>query len=147
MQRLSATDSRIYPYPPEVIYSVLSNISGYAEWWPWGVKVKVLERTPQRIGDKIEVWASGGWFRCKVNALNPSERVGIEYYAGVVRGDSYWSIIDLKDGRTEVCYTIDLELHGLFPKLLGYIINFSWIHSLQFRRVLRCLEIYLKTIS
>lgn len=143
MQRLTASDCRVYPYPPEKVYDVLSYIPGYAKWWPWGVRVKVLEQSSNRIGDKIEVWASGGWFKCTVNSLEPLERIGIKYYAGVVLGETYWTITPQEDGKTKVCYTIDLELHGMLPKLMGVFINFSFIHSFQFRRVLTCLEQYL----
>lgn len=144
MQRLMAEDFQVYAYPPEKIYEVLSDIPGYARWWPWGVRVKVLEKNPSRIGDKIEVWASGGWFRCKVNALQPTERIGIEYYAGVVLGETYWTITPQQEGGTKVCYTINLELHGSLPKLMGVIINFSAIHSFQFRRVLASLDNYIR---
>lgn len=144
MQHLSAKDCRVFSYPPEIIYDVLSNIPEYKKWWPRGVRVKVIEHGKDRIGDKIEVWASGGWFRCRVNALQPIEQIEIMYYAGVVLGKSYWTIIPQQDGMTKVCYTIDLELNGTFPKLIGVFINFSAIHSFQFRRVLACLDNYLR---
>lgn len=147
MQHLMATDCRVYSYPPEIIYEVLSDIPGYAKWWPWGVRVKVIEQSSDRIGDKIEVWASGGWFRCIVNALHPIGRVEIKYYAGVVLGETYWTITPQQDGRTKVCYAIDLELHSLLPKLMGVFINFSAIHSFQFRRVLESLDNYLRNFS
>lgn len=144
MQHLMAEDCQIYAYPPEKIYEVLSDIPGYAKWWPWGVRVKVIGQSSDRIGDKIEVWASGGWFRCTVDKLQPYKRVGIKYYAGVVLGETYWTITPLQDGKTKVCYSIDLKLNGLLPKLLGGVINFSRIHSFQFRRVLAQLENYLR---
>lgn len=143
MQHLRAKDCQVYAYPPEKLYEVLSDIPSYAKWWPWGVRVKVIEQSPNKIGDKIEVWASGGWFRCKVDALQPCQRVGIKYYAGVVLGETYWTITPLQDGRTKICYVIDLELNGILPKLVGVVINFSAIHSFQFRRVFASLENYL----
>lgn len=144
MQHLSATDCKLYSSSPEKIYQVLSDLPGYVQWWPWGVRVKVLERSSNKIEDKIEVWASGGWFRCKVSSLEPNNRVGIEYYQGVVLGESYWTITPQQDGLTKVCYTINLKLNGIIPKLLGVLINFSRIHSFQFRRVLRCLDNFLR---
>ncbi|AHF06813.1 type II toxin-antitoxin system RatA family toxin [Desulfitobacterium metallireducens] len=144
MQHLMASDCRLYSYPPEKIYEVLSDIPGYAKWWPWGVRVKKIEQSLDRIGDKIEVWASGGWFRCSVNDLRPNERVEIVYYAGVVLGETYWTITPQEDGSTRVCYTIDVELNGLLPKLMGVVIDFSAIHSFQFKRVLACLDNYLR---
>lgn len=143
MQHLAAKDCQVYAYSSDKIYEVLSDIPGYAKWWPWGVRVKVIEQSPDRVGDKIEVWASGGWFRCRVSALQPSKRVEINYYEGVVVGQTYWTITPLLDGRTKVCYAIDLDLNGLFPKLIGVVINFSTIHSFQFRRVLASLDNYL----
>ncbi|XWX61461.1 SRPBCC family protein [Desulfitobacterium sp. AusDCA] len=140
MQHLSATDCKLYPYSYEKIYKVLSDLPGYAQWWPWGVKVKVLARNSNPMGEKIEVWASGGWFRCEICSLEPSKRVGIQYYQGVVLGETHWTITPQQDGQTKVCYTIDLELNGILPKFLGTFINFSRIHSFQFRRVLDSLD-------
>jgi ribosome-associated toxin RatA of RatAB toxin-antitoxin module len=147
MRRIKATDYREYPFSPELIYETLKDVSGYKNWWPKGVKVKVLEETLNGLDSKIEVWASGGWFRCKTTAFNPPNRVNIQYYAGVVKGESYWSIELLENGMTKVGYIIDLEPHGILPRLVSNVINISTIHSLQFKRVLRNLHIHLKSIQ
>ncbi len=147
MRRIVASDYQEYPFSPELIYQVLSDISGYKKWWPWGIRVKVLKKTPEGLDSKIEVWASGGWFRCKTTSLNPTDSVSIQYYAGVVSGESYWSIEALGNGMTKVCYTIDLEPHGVMPRLLSNVINISKIHSLQFKRVFRSLHRHLNVIT
>jgi ribosome-associated toxin RatA of RatAB toxin-antitoxin module len=147
MKRIIACDCQEYPYSPEVIYQVLADIPGYKDWWPWGITVKVIKKTSEGLDSKIEVWASGGWFRCKTTSLNPPNRVNIDYYAGVVSGESYWSIEALGNGMTKVGYTIDLEPYGVIPRMLSNIINISKLHSLQFKRVLSSLHRYLNLIT
>lgn len=145
MRRIIASDDYEYPFSQQLIYQVLADIPGYKNWWPRQFRVKLLEKTPNNLDSKIEVWASGGWFRCKTTSLNPPNRVGITYYQGVVVGDSFWSIEPLDNGMTKVSYSIDLEPHGIIPCLVSNFINISTIHSLQFKRVLRSLHRYLST--
>lgn len=147
MRRVIASDDYEYPFSPQLIYQVLADIPGYKKWWPRGVKVKVLEDKGNNLGSKIEVWASGGWFRCKTTCLNFPNRVDIQYYAGVVLGESNWSIKPLKNGMTKVSYTIDLEPHGALPRALSNVVNISTIHSLQFKRVLKSLDQYLNAFE
>lgn len=147
MRRIIASDFLDYPFAPEMIYAVLADIPGYKKWWPWGVRVKVLKRTSEGIGSKIEVWASGGWFRCETTSLKPNERVDMTYYTGVVQGESYWSIEARDNGRTRVYYTIDLEPKGLLFRMLSEIINISAIHSWQFKRVLKNLYKHLSLVN
>lgn len=136
-------DCRDYQYSPETIFKVLADAPGYAKWWPFDVKVKVLKQSLSGVDSKIEVWASGGWFRCKVTSLDAPYRVGIQYYDGVVSGNSDWRIETLSNGLTRVSYSIDLEPHGVVARVLSNVINFSTIHSVQFRRILRALDRYL----
>ena len=147
MRRIIASDFREYPFSPQLIYQVLSDVSGYKSWWPLGVKVKVLEKTANGLNSKIEVWASGGWFRCQTTALNPPNRVCIQYFAGVVCGESYWTIEPLANGLTKVGYSINLEPHGILPRLISNMVNISMIHSLQFKRVLRSLHQHLESLT
>jgi ribosome-associated toxin RatA of RatAB toxin-antitoxin module len=147
MKRIAARDYQEYPFSAEAIYQVLADITGYKKWWPWGIKVKVLKETPEGLGSKIEVWVSGGWFRCETVSLKPNECVTVQYYEGVVVGDSYWTIEPLGNGKTRVGYIIDLEPHGLLFRTLANIIDISKVHSLQFKRVMKSLHRYLNSIS
>lgn len=147
MRRIIASDDYEYPFSPQLIYQVLADIPGYKNWWPRQFRVKLLEKTPNNLDSKIEVWASGGWFRCKTTFLNPPNRVDINYYQGVVVGDSFWSIEPLDNGKTKVSYSIDLEPHGVLPRLISNFVNISTIHSLQFKRVLLSLHRYLNQLK
>lgn len=147
MRRIIASDAYEYPFSPQLIYQVLADIPGYKNWWPRGVKVKVLEENENKLGSKIEVWASGGWFRCMTTSLNPPSSVDVLYYAGVVLGESKWTITPLENGMTKVTYSIDLEPNGVLPRAFSNVVNISTIHSLQFKRVLKSLDRYLNSLK
>jgi ribosome-associated toxin RatA of RatAB toxin-antitoxin module len=147
MSHIIAKDYQEYPYSPEIIYNVLSDITAYKNWWPPIFHVKVLEKKPEGLNSKIRVWASGAWFRCNTTSLNPPSRVGITYYSGVVVGESYWDIEDLGNGKTKVTYSIDLEPNGAIPQLFARIINIAWVHSLQFKLVFKYLNRYLDSLK
>lgn len=147
MTKIRARDSFEYPYPPEVIFPVLADITGYKKWWPREFRVKILQREKEYKNSKIEVWASGGWFRCETRRTVFPKRVDISYYQGVVVGDSWWDIEPLANNKTRVSYEIDLEPNGLLMKLVVKVINISALHSFQFKRVLKKLNSYLAQID
>lgn len=143
MTKIKARDSFEYSYPPEVIFPILADITGYKKWWPREFRVKVLQKEKNYHHSKIEVWASGGWFRCETQKTAFPERIDICYYQGVVLGDSWWEIEPLAKGRTRVSYEIDLEPNGILMNMVVKVINISALHSFQFKRVLKKLNTYL----
>ncbi|AGA69466.1 oligoketide cyclase/lipid transport protein [Desulfitobacterium dichloroeliminans LMG P-21439] len=147
MSRIQARDSYEYPYPPQKVYSILADIPGYKSWWPGEFRVRILEQTRDHLHAKIEVWASGGWFRCETTALNFPHRVDIRYYQGVVLGESWWDLEELANGNTKVSYSINLEPHGRVMGYVARIINISALHSFQFQRVLKRLHRHLDSLQ
>lgn len=146
MRRIQAKDSYEYPYPPSIIHSILADLPGYKSWWPGEFRVRILEQPSDYLHSKIEVWASGGWFRCETVSLTFPSRVDIRYYQGVVVGESWWDLEELESGRTKVSYSIDLEPHGIVMSLVARVINISALHSFQFQRVLKRLHRHLDTL-
>jgi len=147
MTKICARDSYIYPYSPQEIYPLLANIPGYKEWWPGEFHVRILEKTEDYLHSKIEVWASGGWFRCETTALEFPKRIDIQYYQGVVVGNSWWDLEEVAGGHTKVSYCIDLKPNGRIMNVAAKIINISAFHSFQFKRVLKKLHSHLNTLK
>lgn len=147
INRIQAKDYYEYPYSPQMIFQVLADLPGYKNWWPGEFRVRVLKKTEDYLHSKIEVWASGGWFRCETVSLAFPKRIDICYYQGVVRGDSWWNLEELENGRTKVSYSIDIEPNGRFMSLVARLINISVLHSFQFKRVLKRLHRHLDTLA
>lgn len=146
MSRIQAKDSYDYPYPPQMIYPLLADIPGYRSWWPGEFRVRILEKSRDHLHAKIEVWASGGWFRCETISLSFPNRVDIRYYQGVVIGESWWDLEELENGGTKVSYSIALEPHGRIMGFVAKMINISALHSFQFQRVLKRLHRHLDSL-
>ncbi|MEL1135226.1 SRPBCC family protein [Desulfitobacterium sp. THU1] len=147
MSRIQARDSYEYPYSLDMVYTILADIPGYKSWWPGEFRVRILEQTQDHLHAKIEVWASGGWFRCETTSLTSPHRIDIRYYQGVVVGESWWDLEGLPNGYTKVSYSINLEPRGRVMGCVARIINISALHSFQFRRVLKRLHRHLDSLQ
>ncbi|ACL20958.1 hypothetical protein Dhaf_2935 [Desulfitobacterium hafniense DCB-2] len=108
--------------------------------------MRILEKSRDHLHAKIEVWASGGWFRCETISLSFPNRVDIRYYQGVVIGESWWDLEELENGGTKVSYSIALEPHGRVMGFVAKMINISTLHSFQFQRVLKRLHRHLDSL-
>ena len=146
MIKIRAKDSYVYPYSPQRIYPLLADHPGYKKWRPGEFRVRILENPADNLHAKVEVWASGGWFRCETVSLVFPSRVDIRYYQGVVVGESWWEREELENGQTKVSYSIDLVPNGKLMGLVAKLINISALHSFQFQRVLKRLHRHLDSM-
>jgi ribosome-associated toxin RatA of RatAB toxin-antitoxin module len=145
MRRIISNDKYLYKHDPEKIFDAISDFRFYSQWWGKKVHVKLIQVTENKIGSRVEVHASRGWFRCELVSLLPFEEVRIKYYEGVQSGEGIWKINRLEDGKCELIYSIDLEPKGLLPRFLSNYINFSKIHSKAMLGLFEGLEKYLLT--
>lgn len=143
MRNIEAVDCHLFVGDQVEIFDLVSDMGSYPRWWPAGVKGKVLENNPAKVGSKVEIVANGGKFRCELIGLEPPHRVQVHYYGGVIRGDSVWSLEELGDRQIKLCYEVQVVPHGVLPNLLGKVVDYTWFHSRSMRSVFRGLEAHL----
>ena len=129
MKRIISSDSCKLSHSAEKVFDAVSDVTVYKDWWSSNVKIKVLEAKEVRVGSRVEIRASGGWFRCEVVSMSKPNEVRIKYYEGVQLGEGIWKLEKLGENETMLTYNINLEPNGLMPRFLSNLINFSKIHS------------------
>jgi ribosome-associated toxin RatA of RatAB toxin-antitoxin module len=143
MRRIISTDSGRINHSAEKVFSAVADVMVYNNWWSKRVKVEVLESNADFIGSKVEIRASGGWFRCEIVSVNKPFEVRVFYYAGVQKGEGIWTIIPAGDSGAVLTYSINLEPNGFMPRLLSNFLNFSKIHSNAMKEMFTGLDKYL----
>jgi uncharacterized protein YndB with AHSA1/START domain len=127
-----------------VVFDALLDCQNYPRWWPAQLRVRALHITPDGVGSRIEIRPWGGWFICEISQVVPYSEIRIEYVQGVHRGTGRWTLEQVADG-TRVCYQIDLEPQGWFPRLLSNVLDFGKMHSRSMRQVFEGMESWLKS--
>ena len=145
MRRIISTDSYRLKFSAERVFNAVSDVSVYKDWWSRKVKIKVLNMTEELAGSRVEIRASGGWFRCEIVSVMRNSEVRVKYYEGVQTGEGIWNLEKAGDEETNLTYSINLEPNGIIPGVLSNFINFSRIHSNAMKEMFAGLEKYLQS--
>jgi ribosome-associated toxin RatA of RatAB toxin-antitoxin module len=143
MRRIISTDSCRINHSAEKVFYAVADVMVYKNWWNKRVKVEVLESNADFIGSKVEIRASGGWFRCEIVSVKKPFEVRVFYYAGVQKGEGIWTIIPAGDSGAVLTYSINLEPNGFMLRLLSNFLSFSKIHSNAMKEMFAGLDKYL----
>lgn len=79
MRRIISTDSYRLKFSAERVFNAVSDVSVYKDWWSRKVKIKVLNMTEELAGSRVEIRASGGWFRCEIVSVMRNSEVRVKY--------------------------------------------------------------------
>lgn len=145
MKRIISSDSCILKHSAEKVFDAVSDVTVYKDWWSSNVKIKVLNAKAERTGSRVEIRASGGWFRCEIVSVSKPDEVRIKYYEGVQLGEGIWKVEKTGENETMLTYDINLEPNGFMPRLLSNFINFSKIHSKAMKGMFAGLDRYLSS--
>ncbi len=112
---------------------------------PKNVGLSILRRTPELIGSTFQLRPYGGRaFQCKIQAIDPPNRLEMEYFGGFIEGSGSWKIESCDTG-THVQYDLDVRASGLMVAIVGRLFPLARIHSNQMKQVLSRLEKELKS--
>lgn len=142
MRRIKASDCRTFPVIGSKAFQAVLDFDHYAQWWPQGLSLQVLQTTPNHVGSQIEVRPFGGRFVCEIASVVEDQEIVIHYVDGLHRGIGVWTFEKTEAG-THVCYRIDLEPQGFLPRLLSGCMDFGKMHSSQMEHVFDGLERWL----
>lgn len=139
MRRIHTITKTALPYSPEQIWEAIADFSGYHEWWPSSIRIKVIRVARDLMGSRIEIRPYGGQgFECAIDGVVPYSELRLKY-SGIYRGTGLWTLSG-RDGQCLVTYEITLEIDDRWVRCLSYLLPIGKIHSRLMTRVLSGLE-------
>ena len=139
MRRILVTDCRTLAFPPAQVFAAVADLENYPGWWPAELKVRLLTVTPDGIGSRLEAHPYHSLLVCEVTRIVANSHIHIRYVEGVQWGTGVWTV-EPSDEGTRLCYRVDLEPQGWFPRLLSNFLDFTAMHSRLMERVFDGLE-------
>ena len=138
---IQAKDSITIQLPVAKVWSVLTNVAEYPQWWPWYLGIRVISAVDQQApGTEVAVCPLGKrvfWFR--VEKISGMESILLRYPGSFITGYGEWQLQSAADA-TIVSFQLDVQAHGWAIVLLGTLFNLGWMHSLSMRHLLRKLR-------
>jgi coenzyme Q-binding protein COQ10 len=119
------TESRIVPYPADLMYAIVVDVERYPQFVPWCVGLRVLKR--ESVGPRqIMLCETLVGFRglrekytSRVTAVARDTRVDVEQVSGVFRKlDTHWRFTPQDKKSCRVDFSIDFEFKS---RLLGAV--------------------------
>ncbi len=123
-------ETRIVPYPADLMYRVVSDVERYPEFLPWVLGLRVKSRQDNLVIAEMMVGYKA--FREKYTSrvvLDPAAlTVDVTQAEGPFRKlENHWRFTPLEDGRCEVQFAIDFEFRN---RLLGAVAGASFEKAL-----------------
>ena len=121
----SHTESRIVPYPADLMYAIVTDVERYPQFVPWCVGLRVLKR--ESVGPRqIMLCETLVGFRglrekytSRVTAVARDTRVDVEQVSGVFRKlDTHWRFTPQDEKSCRVDFSIDFEFKS---RVLGAV--------------------------
>ncbi|HUB85193.1 MAG TPA: type II toxin-antitoxin system RatA family toxin [Rhizomicrobium sp.] len=121
----SHTESRIVPYPADLMYAIVVDVERYPQFVPWCVGLRVLKR--ESVGPRqIMLCETLVGFRglrekytSRVTAVARDTRVDVEQVSGVFRKlDTHWRFTPQDEKSCRVDFSIDFEFKS---RVLGAV--------------------------
>ena len=138
---IRVSDGILIDAPIEVVWGVLTDVEGYARWWPWPLRVGETRREEAIVGSTYEISpiAAPG-FVCRVESAAPPSHMRVRYVRGPFAGAGEW-LLDPVDHatHTRVRYAVDLTTAHLLLQPLAHVVSLSALHSFVMGAVLAAL--------
>ena len=110
---ISHRETRIVPYPAELMYAVVSDVEKYPEFLPWVVALRVLTRRADGMTAEMAVGYGGLRERYTSDvALDPAiHRIDVRQIKGPFKTlENHWQFTPLADGQgCEIAFSILFE--------------------------------------
>lgn len=128
MDRIKASDHRVFNAPPDRILPILLDVSRFSAWWPASIQFSVLKQTPDGIGSEVEIKPFGAnSFYCRIESMDAS-RIVMRYFKGIYSGEGIWTLTPNPEG-TDVAYAVDLEITSMTVRMLAKMVDVKGLHS------------------
>jgi ribosome-associated toxin RatA of RatAB toxin-antitoxin module len=132
------------PYPPEMVWRALTELSAYPVWWPMHVEIHVLTHRPELLGSQLEISPRGGVrFVCEIVEIAPASQLQMDYVAGVFTGSGIWRLEETDSGGTRLSYAVDIRFRSRILAIMASLVDVKAIHVRLMRHIFQGLQDHL----
>lgn len=138
---IRASDGILIGAPVEVVWAVLTDVEGYARWWPWPLRVGETRREEAIVGSTYEISpVAAPGFVCRVDSAAPPSKLRVRYVRGPFAGSGEWRLEPgERAAQTRACYAVDLTTAHLLLQPLAHVVSLGAVHSFVMGAVLAAL--------
>ena len=120
------SESRHLPYTPEQLFDLVADVSGYDEFLPWVVAVRVRSSSPTETVDDLVVGFSAfkERFTSRVEKERP-RKICVDYIEGPLKYlHNEWRFDPAPDGGTNLHFSVDFAFRSrVFEALAGQMFD------------------------
>lgn len=138
---IRASDGIVIAAPIDVVWAVLTDVEGYARWWPWPLRVGEARREDALVGSTYEISpVAAPDFVCRVESAASPSHLRVRYVRGPFAGVGEWRLEpDEQAACTRVRYAVDLTTAHLLLQPLAQVVSLGAVHSFVMGTVLAAL--------
>jgi Polyketide cyclase / dehydrase and lipid transport len=134
---IRARDTIELPFPSDVVWPVLRDLTDYPRWWPPSLRLRVIGGGADGLGTELEVRPPASLaFRCRVEDLSEGRWIKLRYYGDQIQGSGLLRL-EASGGGSRVTYELDVHARGWLVALLARFMDLASILSRQMREVLQ----------
>lgn len=116
----AATKNQIWNSPIEKIYEVITNYDSYPEFVDGCSSVNVLSQTDTEARVEFGLNLIKKFKYILVLKQSKPNEISWSFESGDIfkKNEGHWKLKDLGDGKTDVTYSLEVEVKGFAPKSL-----------------------------
>jgi len=138
---IRASDGIVIAAPIEVVWAVLTDVEGYARWWPWPLRVGETRCEEAIVGSTYEISpVAAPGFVCRVESAAAPSQLRVRYVRGPFAGTGEWQLErGERATHTRARYAVDLTTAHLLLQPLAHVVSLGAVHSFVMGAVLAAL--------
>ncbi|HEY8950869.1 MAG TPA: type II toxin-antitoxin system RatA family toxin [Rhizomicrobium sp.] len=121
----SHSESRVVPYPADLMFAIVADVERYPEFVPWCVGLRILKREAVGLREIMLCETIVGFrglrekYTSRVTAVAREHRVDVEQVSGVFRKlTTHWRFTPVDEKSCRVDFAIDFEFKS---RVLGAV--------------------------
>jgi ketosteroid isomerase-like protein len=122
------------------VWTVLTDVAAYPDWWPSAFGSGRETETPESVGTDWEVRSLlAPTVRLRLEELEPPDSVRIRFFGEALEGPGGFHLTPA-EGGTRITYAVDVFARGLGVAALSHVLPLGRIYGLRMKGVLRSLR-------
>jgi ribosome-associated toxin RatA of RatAB toxin-antitoxin module len=112
--------STVVPYTQEQMYALVNDVSTYAEFVPWCVKSRALDRSEDEVHGEL-TFSKGGLEKAfsTINRLQPHKMIELRLLNGPFKQlEGFWRFEELGDNESRVMLDLEYEFSNMLIAMM-----------------------------
>jgi len=120
------TETRLLPYTPDQMFTLVADVARYPEFLPWCVGARIREQTPDMVLADLMIGFKmvREKFTSRVHLDRAAKRIDVEYINGTFRElENHWTFYPT-DAGCRIEFFLEFEFSSLMlQKLIGMLFH------------------------